>query len=96
MGPKLLPDVKSELDFPITQEEIGQAILQMAQNKSLGPDGIPIDWYKMFYSRIKNLLREVFNEAYKCGRLHSSAERGIITLLPRKRKRYSSFETHGD
>ena len=83
-SPKLTPESKDKLDFPISQEEIGKAISDMARNQSPGPDKLPVDWYKVFYSRIKQLLWEVYNYAFTVGHLHPSARRGIITLILKK------------
>ena len=81
---KLTEDQRNDLEKDISQEEIGLAIAQMARNKTPGSDGLPIDFYKVFYCKIKKLLLGLYNFCLITGRLHISARRGIITLIPKK------------
>ena len=81
---KLTSEQADTINGPLTIEEIGISIAKMPRNKTPGSDGLPADFYKVFFIKLKFLLCEVFNEAKDCGRLHLSARRGIITLLPKK------------
>lgn len=38
---------RRELDSPIIEDEIQMAIGHMATRKSTGPDGFPVEWYKL-------------------------------------------------
>ena len=73
------------MDREIEQKEIALAISQMARWKVAGPDGLPADFYKVFYIKLKDILYNLYNFCHGVGRLHISARRGIITLLPKKR-----------
>ena len=58
----------------------------MPNNKSLGTDGFPPDFYKMFWPKIKDLYLQVVHEAIQKGRLHLTVRRGIISLLEKAGK----------
>ena len=76
---------KLETEKEITVEEIRQAIFaQMPYNKSPGVDGITADFYKMFWSRLKEILHKLYNHCFKVGRMHTSARQGVITIIREK------------
>ena len=54
--------------------------------KTPGTDGLPVNFYKMFWEDVKELICKVFNTCYTLGELCPSMKRGIITLLPKKDK----------
>ena len=85
-SPKLSQEQKETLEQPLQMDELAKAVSQMARFKAPGPDGLPADFYKMFFGKIKALLLDVFNEAIEMNRLHISARRGIITLLPKRQR----------
>ena len=47
-------------------------------------DGLPMEWYKMFWKQIGPLVHKVILYVIKQGKLHLSARRGIICLIPKK------------
>ena len=49
--------------------------------KPPGTDGLPADFYKMFYRQIKDFLYELYSEILQDRKLHLSARRGVISLL---------------
>ena len=67
-----------------SEEELKTAIKTTARNKAPGIDGISAEFYIMFYSKIKTLLLPAINYAFKSGTLHSSALRGVISLIPKR------------
>ena len=58
----------------------------MPNNKSPGPDGIPIEFYKQFWSSISEILFDSFRKSFKTGQLSPSQKKGVITLIPKKDK----------
>ena len=77
-------EVKENYDQTITIEELGKALSQTKRFKSPGPDGIPADFYKVFFCKIKTMLIEAFRFALDEGLIHPSAREGIISLIPKK------------
>ena len=57
-GPKLSEQSKELCENQISEEEIKKAVSDMQNNKSPGPDGIPIEFYKIFWNDIKDVLIE--------------------------------------
>ncbi len=49
-------------------------------------DGLPCEFYKFFWPKIKDVLYNALKHAYEKGELHISARRGVITLIPKKDK----------
>ena len=56
----------------------------MKNNKCPGSDGLSFEFYKMFWSYIKDLLLESLNEGYKKGTLSDSQRHALLTLLYKK------------
>ena len=54
--PTISKEMREELDKPISMAELSQAVRQLQNNKVGGTDGIPIDWYKMFWPKIKTVI----------------------------------------
>ena len=54
--------------------------------KNPGCDGIPVDFYKMFQNKIKELYYGAVMLALDNDKMHLSARRGIINLTPQKNK----------
>ena len=58
----------------------------MENNKSPGSDGLPAEFYKLFWQDVNIYLVNALNAAYRKGVLSISQRRGLITLLPKKNK----------
>ena len=58
----------------------------MDNNKSPGLDGLPAEFYKVFWQDIHTYLINALNSGYKKGTLSISQRRGLISLLPKKNK----------
>ena len=79
-------DMQKKMDEQISMDELAKAIMSLPNNKTCGNDGIPIDFYKVFWKKIKNLFHELTIEAYECEELHRSALIGVINLIPKQNK----------
>ena len=60
--------------------------MSMSCDKSPGTDGLPVNFYRMLWDDLKELVCSVFNTCFNDGELCPSMKRGIITLLPKKGK----------
>ena len=54
--PKLDTDESNALEQEITNEEVKMAIKEMDADKVSGIDGLPIEFYRMFYSKLENFF----------------------------------------
>ncbi|KAJ8018979.1 hypothetical protein HOLleu_42710 [Holothuria leucospilota] len=53
----------------------------MKGGKAPGSDGIPVEFYKLFWGTVGHDLRDVFVSAFLAGSLSPSQRTGGITLL---------------
>ena len=84
--PKLNEEQKQSCEGLITKTECTEAIKNMPNNKSPGTDGLPVEFYKIFWNDISDILIDSFNYSYNNKTLSISQKQGIITLLPKKDK----------
>ena len=84
--PQLPEHIKLELDEDVTLQEVGNAVLNLQKGKVVGTDGLPIEWYKMFWPKIKELFFEVIKEIIADKKMHLSARRGILSLMDKPGK----------
>ena len=68
----------------ITIEECKRSVLGMKGNKAPGLDGLPIEWYKVFWNNIGGLLVSVFNESYEKESLCDSQQISVFSLIFKK------------
>ena len=83
---KVPPDIQMQQDQPIDASEVEKAIKQMKNNKTPGQDGIPIDFYKVFWNHLKQPFLRMIEEVYEQRQLHVSARKGILNLIPKPNK----------
>ena len=75
-----------ELEGDIEAVELTTALKSLKRNKCPGGDGLTAELYVVFWAKLRNLLTEALNFAYKKGELHRSALTGVISLIPKKNK----------
>ena len=63
----------------------------MENNKSPVNDGIPAEFYKIFWNDNSVFYIKVINTAHELGKLSISQRRGKIILIPEKERRNLSF-----
>ena len=56
----------------------------MECNKTPGSDGLPAEFYKVFWNDIADLFFKSLNYANQTGQLSVTQRRGIIKLIPKK------------
>jgi len=65
-NPKTLDsDQQSLCEGKLTKAECLEALKSMDSDKSPGSDGLPADFYKVFWNSISDLLLKAFNYAYE-------------------------------
>ena len=84
MGIEISELQKQEIKSEITKEEISKNLKSFRQQKSPGPDGIPIDFYIMFWPKLQDYPEILMKCIVNTRNLHKSARRGIISLIPKK------------
>lgn len=84
--PKISADQKIKLDAKITLDEISKVIKNMKNDKTPGIDGLPVEFYKVFWLDIKDILYLVVEESKRSNSLTITQKQGIISLLPKPNK----------
>ena len=69
---------------PLSSKECLEALKSMASEKSPGTDGLPSEFYKVFWEEIGESLTSALNFSFEIGQLPISQRRGIIKLIPKK------------
>ena len=67
----------------ISEEEC-VTIKSMQNEKSPGTDGLPVEFYKIFWINIKKLVMNSFSYSYENENMSISQKQSFITLLPKK------------
>ena len=75
---------QKECEGLLTDAECLESLKTMAPNKSPGTDGLPAEFYKIFWDDVKPFLINSLNHGYAKGHLSISQQRGMITLVPKK------------
>ena len=78
--------IENQQNQQTTLKELEEAVKTMNNNKSPGNDGIPVDFYKVFWNKLKNPFYEMVLECYKQNELHGTARQGILNLIPKPKK----------
>ncbi len=79
--PKINTVDKDLLDAGISEEEVLGAINSLQNNKAPGPDGFPIEYFKVFAKKLLSPLTNMIREALDNQVLPHSLEVATITLL---------------
>lgn len=79
--PTLTKDQQKLCEGLITEEELYEAICSFQNGKTPGLDGIPVEWYKTFFTEIKVPLLTCFNYSLEMGYQSNSQREGLISLL---------------
>ena len=82
--PKLTDELQNICEGLISKEECVNAIKSMENFKSPGIDGLPAEFYKIFWNEISDILIECFNYSFNKGELSITQKQGVLTLLPKK------------
>ena len=84
--PKLTENEKLSLEGALTKEELAEALKNMKNEKSPGPDGFTTEFLKFFWKDFGNFLLRSINHGYKHGRLSITQTQGLITCIPKSNK----------
>ena len=68
----------------LTERECLKALKTMDAGKTPGSDGLPAEFYKVFWTDISILLIRSLNHAYQTGQLSKTQKRGVTKLIPEK------------
>lgn len=75
---------QNSCEGPLSKNECLNALKDMDCNKTPGSDGLPAEFYKVFWNDIADYFLKSINYAYHTGHLSVTQRRGIIKLIPKK------------
>ena len=82
--PQISNNTKIICDDELTLEEIHKAFKSLALNKTPGIDGLPVEFYRVFWEDIKDILLNTYQNSFRKGLLTTSQRQGIINLISKK------------
>ena len=82
----LFEQEQSNCDGLITEAECLSALKKLKNGKTPGIDGLPAEFYKLFWIDIKEIVLSSLNFAFAKNELSLDQRRGLISLVPKKDK----------
>ena len=83
---KLTDDQKLSCEGELSTTECFASLKTMEMGRSPGTDGLPAEFYKVFWNDVSTYLLASLNSSFSKGHLSISQRRGLITLIPKKNK----------
>ena len=84
--PQFLDDSITKLNRPISKAEIFTSLKSLNLNHSPGYDGLPTEFYIVFFNDICDMILDCYYYSFEQGFMSISQRNGVITLLPQKDK----------
>ena len=78
--------MRHDLDKDIDAVEIKSAVQAMKNGRTPGNDGLPAEFYKIFWNNISEILCQAIGQGLKDHKLHKTARQGILNLIPKQDK----------
>ena len=79
---KLDKDDKDRMEQPITPDELGKALKELNNNKSPGINGLPPEFYKLFWKKINNIVCQSILYGVQIGKMSIDQRRAVLTFGP--------------
>ena len=81
---------QKECREPLTETGCWESLKSMQSSKRPGSDGLPAEFFKLFWKEIHPYLLNALNYAYRNSLPSVTQRRGLITLIPKKNKAKTS------
>ena len=85
---------KNKMEAPFTVNDFKHALSEMNKNKTPGPDGLTVEFYRHFYDDLSPLFVKLIEEIYNTGTLPNSLTLSYITLLPKDNPDKTSLKNY--
>ena len=85
-GKQISEHQRQYMDHPIESVELETALKQMATGKTPGNDGLSVNFYKHFWTKLKSVYLNAIKAGLHRKNLHDSARRGVINLIPKQKR----------
>ena len=81
-------------DADLTLQECKSSLLSFKDNKSPGTDGIPVEFYKVFWDLLGKPMFESFKYAFTNGEMSTSQKLAISILMDKRENVYRELATY--
>ena len=85
---------KAQLDTLITLADVKNALQAMQPNKTPGPDGLTVEFYKHFFDILSALFLKMTQEAYLKQQLSESLTLSYITVIPKDKPNRTDLKNY--
>ena len=85
-GIRISEKSKDELNMPLSCQELKEAVMCLAKDKSPGLDGLPAEVYQLLWNEIDTIMFEAYEEIFKKGKMYEEAMNGVLNLIPKQNK----------
>ena len=83
-GPKVPQKCEEPMNAEITEQEVLKVLKSTANNKTPGEDGLPAEFYKVFWIDVKCYLVASYKYSHEINKMSITQRRGVLCLLPKK------------
>ena len=83
-GPKVPQKFEEPMNAEIIEQEVLKVLQSTAYNKTPGEDGLPAEFYKVFWIDVKCYLVASYKYSYEINKMSITQRRGVLCLLPKK------------
>jgi hypothetical protein len=83
---QLSSEEKMFCDQSLTVDELGAALKILSNGKAPGIDGLPTEFFKMFWDDLKDVFLDVLNESFHKGVLPESMRMSVIALIYKRNR----------
>ena len=82
-----LNEIEKEIcETKLCLEECYESLLKLSNNKTPGCDGISVEFYKVFWDKIKQFIIESYNYSFENSILSLDQRRALLMLIPKGNK----------
>ena len=81
---RLSQEDQSLCEGPLRRKECLESLKSMASEKTPGSDGLPCEFYKVFWNDLAETLLNALSYSFETGKLSISQRRGIVKLIPKR------------
>ena len=80
---KVNNEERAEQNSKLEMKELSIALDSLKNGKCPGPDGLPAEFYKTFWVKLKPVLHRIYSVSHSEKRLPESLRHGVLNLIPK-------------
>ena len=75
-----------QLECELSLPEISKALQNMKNGKVPGTDGFPVEFFKVFWNKLKDFVLRAYNWSYNMGNMTITLRQCVISCIPKGNK----------